>query len=148
MGVLNQFLLAIPLLLLVACSSSPVQMQHLRLQTAPELNENQPLAVDMVLVNDAELVQVLQQFSAQQWMARKQQFQRDYPLQLQVWEWELVPNETVVNFEVPSDATEQASGILLFADYATPGLHRARLDPFQQVLIKLGQYEMQLYANF
>ena len=146
---LHRLFMGFLLLWLTACASnSTVQTQLLRLQTTPDLNQNRPIAVDLVMVYDAHLMQALQKLSAKQWMRSKQQFKRDYPLLLKLWEWEPVPGEVLPDFELPSSATKQAAGILVFADYDTPGLHRARLDPFDQVLIKLGKNDMQLYADF
>lgn len=148
MGVLNRVSVAFLPLWLTACAANPVQTQRLRLQIAPDLNQNRPVAVDLVMVYDTYLMRALQKLSAQQWMHNKQQVKRDYPLLLKLWEWEPVPGETLPAFELPANSTKQAVGILLFANYDTPGLHRTRLDPFDQVLVKLGKNDMQLYVDF
>ena len=149
MGILNRIGVIIFILCLSACSNNPVvQTQGLRLQAMPNVNQDRPISVDLVLVYDAHLIRALQKLSAKQWMLNKQQLKRDYPLSLRLWEWEPVPGETLPYFELPSKVTKKAAGILLFAGYDTPGLHRARLDPFEQVLIKLDKHDMKLYADY
>jgi len=150
-GILNRIGVTILILCLTltACGSNPVvQTQRLRLQAMPNVNQDRPISVDLVVVYDAHLIQALQKLSAKQWMLNKQQLKRDYPLLIKLWEWEPVPGETLPDFKLPSKAIKKAAGILLFASYDTPGLHRARLDPFEQVLIKLDKNDMKLYADY
>lgn len=134
-------------LFLSACASTPVQTRRMQFKIAPALNSNTPLALDVVVIYDKQVAKAVEKLSARQWMERKPQFKRDYPLQLRLWEWELVPGEVLPEFDLTAKALDRAEGILLFADYATPGLHRARLDPFEYVLVHLGENDMQLYAD-
>ena len=136
------------LLCLSACANTPVRTQRMQFKVAPALNLNTPLALDVVVIYDQQLAKAVQKFSARQWMERKSQLKRDYPLQARMWEWEIVPGEVLPEFDVPAGALDHAEGIFLFADYATPGLHRARLDPFEHVQVYLDENDMQIYANF
>ena len=134
-------LLLLPLLL--AGCFSKVETQGLQFLVGKEVNNNAPVALDLVAVSDPGLLLKLGKLSAWQWFEGRKQLQQDNPFHLQVWSWEIVPASSLERFELPSSARD-AYGILLFANYSTPGLHRARLGPFAEVLLQLEKNDMQV----
>lgn len=112
--------------------------EGLLLQAAPDANQNTPLAVDVVFVRDAELLQQLQALPAAKWFATRNDWQQTYPDGLQVYRAELVPSQSL-RLGADALAAPRVTGVLIFADYLSPGDHRVRL-PEQSpgALVSLG----------
>lgn len=141
MKVYVRFFYILPLLL-AGCFSS-IETRGVQFLVDKEANYNAPIALDFVAVADAGLLHKLAKFSAWQWFDRRKQIQQDNPQLLKVWSWEIVPGSDLERFEIPSYA-RKSEGVIIFANYATPGLHRVRLGPFEEVLLQLQKREMRI----
>ena len=100
-------------------------------------NQNSPVALDVVVVYDEELLARLLEFSSKDWFEKREQIKRDY-LQgegLDYWGWEWVPGQKVTIQKLP--LKPEAKGGFIFADYFSPGVHRVRIDPFGDVIVHL-----------
>ena len=100
----------------------------------PLINDNSPVAVDLLVVYDEKLVDELLKIPASDWFAKKQQYMADHP-QVKVHGWEWVPGQEVgpLKIEYPAGARN----VVLYADYHTEGEHRAVVGgpkPFRLVL--------------
>jgi hypothetical protein len=98
-------------------------------------NANSAVAVDLVVVYDAKLIDQLLKLRAAEWFAQKEQFARDHPKQLAVHAWEWVPGQSVGDKSLTYESG--AKKIVLFANYLTEGDHRAALDPQQPFRLTL-----------
>ncbi len=80
-------------LALTGCSlfAPSVDLGSLTLDVAPRANDDTPIAVDFIAVNDPDLLKQLSGITASQWFAEREQFQRDYRQLMSVWGLELVP---------------------------------------------------------
>lgn len=110
-----------------------------KVHVSPKANNNNPVAVDLVLVSDKKLLQELMKMSASEWFEKRHQVQLDYPKEsgLTAGRWEWVPGQQVkldrvtVKFEVV--------GGVIFANYFNAGAHRAPIDPRKGILVTLGE---------
>src|ERR1041384_1236930 len=63
----------------------------LTVRVVPRANENNPVAVDLILVSDKKLLEQLMTMSAKEWFEQKRQIQLDYPKETDLtagsWEW-------------------------------------------------------------
>lgn len=102
---------------------------------APDANLQSPIAVELVVVYDRPLLDQLRELTARQWFERRDDLRRDYPQSFVSWSWEWVPSqavpEQVLRYEVGAKAG------IVFADYVTPGSHRAVVDPHQPLRLAL-----------
>ena len=108
-----------------------------RVVVEPKVNEDSPVAVDMVVVYDQKILDELLKLPASQWFAEKPQFVADHRRKIEVpvqgWEW--VPGQKVEKISIEYRAGARA--VVVFADYHTPGAHRFVVSPqhpFQLVL--------------
>jgi type VI secretion system protein len=102
--------------------------------TSPDANRNGPIAVDVLLIKDKELLKTTQGMSASDWSAKKSQLQRQFPKGVEVMYWEWVPNQTaVVDVDVPVDTR----AVMMFANYSSAGLHSALLPMRGRVVLSL-----------
>nr|BFE96348.1 hypothetical protein GCM10020185_68840 [Pseudomonas brassicacearum subsp. brassicacearum] len=62
-----------------------VDLGSLTLDVAPRANDDTPIAVDFIAVNDPDLLKQLSGITASQWFAEREQFQRDYRQLMSVW---------------------------------------------------------------
>lgn len=100
--------------------------EKLHIVTAPDANNNSPLAIDLVLITDRALVDGVSALSAAQYFAARDDMRRSLPDALMVQSLELMPGQS---FEVDLKPFRAKKGwaALMFASYGTPGAHRYRL---------------------
>ena len=102
------------------------EWKTLALRAADDANANSALAVDVVLVKDVAVLESLLAMPASKWFATRADLQRSFPEALTVYSYELVPAQTIhLNEKLWRDQAAWAA--LVFAGYATPGEHRARM---------------------
>lgn len=138
-------LLALPLLA-AGCSSlfgPDVRVRRIAIAVAPEANGNAPIALDLVHVSDRPpLATALSELTGAEWFERRAQYRRDWPRDLDIRSWEVVPGQILPEERLPSPPVGAAA--LLFALYQTPGVHRARLAEGGRVTVQLLADEMQV----
>ncbi|MEO2218708.1 hypothetical protein ABGV49_16730 [Chromobacterium vaccinii] len=123
-----------------------VKLQSVTLDVVKQANDDTPLAVDFVAVKDAELLKVLLGLPAAKWFEQREQFRRDYPEGLKVWSLELAPGQHFETDQIPIRG-ESAAGLLVYAGYATPGVHRLNLDARKAAWLRLESKDMQLLGQ-
>ena len=103
----------------------------------PGINQNLPIAVEVVIVYDATLLGKLAATSAGDWFQKREQFRRDYPegFVSQYREW--VPGQVVDPQEI--SFTTGARGGLVYADYQNNQDNRVRFDPHQDIKVHLSE---------
>ena len=136
-----------------ACSGNPSSQQpswlyrttkavtggqiDVKVEIADNANRNSPIAVDLVVVYDEKLMDQLMGMTAGDWFAKRSQIRRDYldGAGYDAWGWEWIPGQRVPVQRLPLKAA--AIGGVVFAKYVTPGAHRSRINPFDDVTIFL-----------
>lgn len=110
---------------------------NLDVHISPKANQNSPVALDLLVIYDPQLLSRVLGMTAKQWFEQKTQILRDYQKgeSLDYWSWEWVPGQEIGRLKLPLEAT--AKGAVLFARYLTPGAHRIRIDPTQDIKIFL-----------
>ena len=113
-----------------------------KVHVSPAANNNNPVAVDLVLVSDKKLLQELMKMSATEWFEKRHQFALDYPKEigLNAGRWEWVPGQQV-KLDRLIFKYEATSGVV-FANYFNAGTHRAVIDPRKGILITLGEEDL------
>jgi type VI secretion system protein len=127
--------------LLTACvpkAIRPASKLMTRVDISPQANNNNPIALDLVLVKNKDLFKELMKISASEWFEKRNQYRLDYPKEigLSAGSWEWVPGQVVTIDPMPFK--EKFAGGLIFANYFSPGAHRAVINPSKLVLIRLG----------
>jgi type VI secretion system protein len=131
------------ILILTGCMK-PGLRPHVTLAVniAPDANQNQPIAFDFVEINDKDLAKDVSKLTAADWFQKRNQIEEDFPkshaLSVRSWEW--IPGQVVPDIEIPMRRPPRS--ILVFANYATPGPHRAAIDPSKRESIQLGHEDM------
>jgi type VI secretion system protein len=132
-------------LLLAACvprAILPASKLTVKVNISEQANNNNPVAVDLVLVQSKKLFKELMKISASEWFEKRNQYRLDYPKEigLNAGSWEWVPGQ-FVKLE-PMPFKYKVAGGLVFANYLTPGAHRAVIDPGKTVVITLGAEDL------
>ena len=98
---------------------------HLNVTVEPEVNDNSPIAVDVVVVGDKDTLKQLSALTAQTWFQKRDTFRRMHPSKIQISSWEWVPGQEIARLMIPN--TGVADGVLLFANYTSSGDHSSVL---------------------
>ena len=114
---------------------------HVTVRIDNNANQNQPIAVSLVIVHNEALFGKLLEMPSKDWFEKREQIKRDYREgeSLDYWEWEWVPDQQVPLQELA--LKPGAVGGLVFAGYNSPGAHRVRIDPLQDIVIHLSEKE-------
>ena len=119
----------------LALSCAPVvRSARLRLQVSvsPNVNQDQPIPVDLVFVWDKKTAAKVEALSAKDWFEKKRQFRQEDPSEktLAIREWEWVPGQAVpdIDMEVRPAERRWLQAIFVFANYRTEGPHRFRVE--------------------
>jgi type VI secretion system protein len=110
----------------------------IKVEVSPEANDGNPVAFDLVLVTDKELLKKLMKISASEWFENRSQYRRDYPEEtgLSAGSWEWVPGQVVRLEPIPVES--EIVGGVVFANYSSPGAHRAVINPRKSFAVALG----------
>ena len=115
---------------------------NVRVRVVPRANENNPVAVDLILVSDKKLLEQLMRMSAKEWFEQKHQIQLDYPKEtdLTAGRWEWVPGQSVKLDRLP--VRRAIVGGITFANYLSEGPHRVAMNPRKDILLTLGEKDI------
>jgi type VI secretion system protein len=144
------FLMGLILASLSACGSlssvgnffgakgSRLDWSGLTVVAAEGANQNTPVALDVVLLRDEASLAMVSALSASKWFSSRSDLAKTFPEGLSYRSLEIVPGQTL---KLPASAfgASRLVGVMLFADYLTPGEHRMRVDQLQgDILVQLG----------
>jgi type VI secretion system protein len=99
-------------------------------------NQNSPIPVDFVMVEDKKLLAEVAKLSAKDWFDRRTQVERDFPTKIHVLSWEWVPGAHAGPIDV--DISKNSLAAFLFANYTNGGEHRAAIDLSSPAIVNLG----------
>lgn len=126
-------------ILLAGCACGPGVTRRVRMavDVAERANTQSAVAVDLVFVYDDALVEALAAMPAAEWFRQRDQLRKDFPGtdRFVLWQWEWVPGQEVPLHRLPVQGCPKAG--LVFANYYTPGVHRARFDPRKSIAVHL-----------
>jgi len=114
----------------------------IQVSVAKHVNDDSPVAVELIVVSSKKILDELLKKSAREWFEERDQFKRDFPegKGYQSWQWEWVPGQEVP----PIEGLQIKSGVkagIIFADYFSPGQHRSRFDPRKPLRLVLEEKE-------
>ena len=114
----------------------------MKVNVSPQANNNNPVALDLVLIKDKKLLKELMKISAKEWFEKRDQYHLDYPKEtgLSFGSWEWVPGQVVKLGPMPLKS--KFAGGIIFANYFSPGEHRALIDPRKPFVVNLGAEEI------
>jgi type VI secretion system protein len=123
-----------------ACATSlfgqgeKVKWQRVTLSASDDANNNSPIAIDIVLVSDANVLSQLETLPASKWFASRADLVNTYPTGVRYRSWELVPGQQM---EVGVKTLEgpKVLGAFVFANYPGAGAHRIRINALRGHLV-------------
>jgi type VI secretion system protein len=108
-----------------------VEIAEIQVLTDPGANLNTALEFEIVLVKDPDLLKKLSELPAAKWFELREDLRKTYPGGFESMKWELVPGQ---DLRLPSEEfkDKRALAVLVYANYLTPGEHRARIDNYKE----------------
>ena len=127
------------LFVLAGCSSDPptVNTETIDFEVGAKANEDNALALDLVLVFDPALIGQVSELSAATWFRTRDQIKLANPTGIEVQSREVIPGQAGAHIEIVGHSRD-AVAAFVFAGYNSPGPHRTRIDSIESVLIRLG----------
>jgi hypothetical protein len=106
---------------------------------SPQLNNNSPVPVEVLVFYDPKLMEQVMAMTAQEWFQARPQFIQDNGSKQPGFDtnhWEWVPNQTIDPFKLSYRIG--ARGGVVFVGYASAGAHRQSIDPQLNITLSLG----------
>lgn len=106
---------------------------------SPQLNNNSPVPVEILIFYDQGLMEQVLAMTAEQWFAARSQFIKDNGTKqpgFDTHHWEWVPNQTIDRLKLSYRIG--ARGGVVFVGYASAGAHRQSIDPQLNTALNLG----------
>lgn len=104
-----------------------VSWDHLTLVAEDDVNNNSPVAVDVVFVTDDAMLARIAELPASKWFAARADLANTFPKSLSYKSWELVPGQRI-ELSGETFGRPRVAAAFLFANYTEPGAHRARIE--------------------
>jgi len=121
----------------VVPSGGRLDWDGLTVVAAPDANLNTPVALDVVQVRDDAMLAVISSMPASKWFASRADLAKTFPEGLSIQSLEVPPGMTV-KLAGTAFAPVRQIGAFVFADYLTPGEHRAKVDQLQgDIVVRL-----------
>lgn len=111
---------------------------EIRIEAAANANRSQATTLDIVFVYDKALAAALGGLSAADWFGHRQEYLAAPGGKLDVTSWRVMPGQKGLARTFPG-RHRKAVAVLVFADYATAGPHRAQIRGRSPVAILLGE---------
>ena len=111
-------------------SGEKLKWEKVSIGVGPKANKNFPVAVDIVMIFEEDLVGRISELSANDWFKSKKSVTNTFPIEIELKSWELAPGDTL---QIPSSffGERRVFAVLAFADYFSEGEHRIRIDHLQ-----------------
>jgi type VI secretion system protein len=161
---LKYFLLALVLTNLVACGvldyvmpkglmefvspkGNKLSWDGVTIMAASDANLNSPVALDIVMLKDDASLGMMSTLPAVKWFATRGEMEKTYPQSVNYKSFEVAPGQTL-RIAASDLGSGRVSGVMMYADYLTPGEHRIRVDQLQgAVLVQLGTRDFTVTAQ-
>ena len=131
--------------LLAGCSSVEkppgTSLTDVSLISTKDVNTNTAITVDLVAVYDKELFGKLKEMPSAAYFGSIDQMRRDNMSAVEIFRWEMVPGQILEGYE-PQIAKDRTWGLIFFADYQTPGAHRAVVGQTDAARLVLGSKDI------
>jgi type VI secretion system protein len=140
--------------ILCGCGSRQLTI---RIDIVPNSNDNSAIAVDVVSVANGDLAKQISKLTAADWFRDKNDYlmtdSKPGTLSVKSGEW-IAGQKGIPDIKIPAPKRLKvpivgapAPTVIVFANYLTPGPHRATLQPDKLTTILLGQDDLQVVAD-
>jgi type VI secretion system protein len=139
---LKSFITLFCVLLIVACAKDdearnpPLNLESVSISLDNDANLNSATAIELLIVYKMELLKALMKINAVDYFASADQIKRDYPDMVEVYRWELTPGQAISDYKITVTGDDPL-GVVIFADYLTPGNHRERVGSTSSIHLRL-----------
>lgn len=139
-------MLALIGLVLAGCSAPAVLTREMRIEVAPQANDDSPVAVDLVVAYSDVALARLATIAPSDWFDQRESLLATFPNQIKVVGWELVPGQHVPRQLLPFQ-TSGAVGALVLARYHGRAAQREAVGALPAVLVTLGRDSMSVHPD-
>ena len=113
-------------------------IDSVRLKVDHDANDFSATEVDLVVAYDETLLKELLGLTAAKYFAKAEQLKRDFPDQLDVFHWEVVPGQILFSQDLDYKKSCPPGGVI-FARYIAEGEHRIRIANDRHIEIHLSK---------
>lgn len=111
-----------------------LELRRVTLVTSEDVNNGFPVAVEIVFLHDAALIQSIESIKSTQWFANKDDYRSRERSKVSVLRFELVPGQEKIITDFP-DRYRSAKKVFIFASYTNGGDYRLSVNDRKSITV-------------
>lgn len=127
---------------LFSFSISRVWLEKINFQASSDVNDSSPITVHIVVAYTPQVLAELMLLDASTYFQKLEQFKADNVGSLDIFAWDVIPGQKFEGTIAPTRM--DGLGIVAFARYSTPGVHRAAIGEDKEILFQLNQTDFKI----
>ncbi|MDR0406747.1 MAG: hypothetical protein LBH38_01515 [Holosporales bacterium] len=124
--------------------STDVPLETVSLSASMEANSSYATVVDLIIVFDKDIAAKVSSMPASQYFPVSDQLQHDNAELMSRWRWEIIPGQIISKCPIIFSKCSTPLAAFIFARYYTPGDHRKKLTPVEDIAVLLEQEDFKV----
>lgn len=112
------------------------QLKEVTLTSTPDLNDNSPVAVDIVSISSDEISRALEGLTASQWFNQRDQIKQQFNDNIVISSWEIVPSQRIGGQQLPLISKPYVN-TFVFVNYNNQSTNRTMIKDTEYITIVL-----------
>lgn len=128
---------------LFSSKSKPLWLRAVSIQSDENINDFSPVKVHVVFAYEQGAYDKLIKMTADSYFDQSEQLKEDFNEAMQIFEWDVIRGQ-IINDQKIIPQKPTGSGIIVFANYLSPGMHRKTVGTDEKISIRLHENDFEL----
>lgn len=121
----------------------PLWLHTVSFESDENINDYSPVKMNILYAYEKGVYDKLLNMNSDQYFSQAEQIKEDFNESLQVFEWDIIRSQILSDQKIiPRKPT--GSGIIVFANYLTPGAHRKTIGSEEKIRINLHENDFEI----
>lgn len=122
--------------------SGKVWIERLRFKVDPNLNNNSPVTMNLIIVYRKDIMDELSKMTAFKYFNEINKIKRSYDSNsVKIFSFDIIPGQRMEDKNVLPERVSSALGAFIFVRYSNDGEHRVQLGSEKFLLVQLGKLD-------
>lgn len=128
---------------LFSSKSKPLWLRSISIQSDENINDFSPVRIHVVFAYEQGVYDKLIKMNSDTYFNQSEQLKEDFNEAMQIFEWDVIRNQ-IINDQKIIPQKPTGSGIIVFANYLSPGMHRKTVGTDEKISIHLHETDFDL----
>ncbi|MBA4249977.1 MAG: hypothetical protein C0432_03480 [Candidatus Puniceispirillum sp.] len=121
----------------------PLWLHTVSFESDENINDYSPVKIHVLYAYEKGVYDKLLSMNSDQYFNQAEQLKEDFNESLQVFEWDIIRSQ-ILNDQKIIPRKPTGSGIIVFANYLSPGAHRKTIGSDEKIKIKLHENDFEI----